>query len=351
MGAVLPFDFDKSFWGEALRRRDFVKAVAASAAAWPWLGWPLTAAHAQASSGIKRVAILNGNPENPSTRARMAAFQQALADAGWREGSNMAFEVRWGAADAARIDAYAAELVNLNPDVILATNTPTARSLKLATDTIPIVFAGLSDPIGDGIVASLAKPGRNITGFTSFNAPIAGKWLELVKELAPATSRIGIMYNPNTAPYAIFLPVMQEIAPKLGITVVPLPVSDQAAIESAIGALSREPNCGLVALPDVFLTNYQQLTFSLALQARLPTVGPLRAFAEAGALVSYGSNFNELFRLAGRYVDRILRGEQPRDLPVQEPTSYELVVNLKTAKALALTVPQTVLARADEVIE
>ena len=248
-------------------------------------------------------------------------------------------------------DAYAAELVKLKPDVIVATNTPTARSLKLATDTIPIVFAGLADPIGDGIVASLSKPGRNITGFTSFNAPIAGKWLELVKELSPATLHAGIVYNPKTAPHAIFLPVMQDIAPRLGITVVPMPVSDQADIESAIGRLAREPNSGLVILPDVFMTTYSQLIFALAVQARLPTIGPLRLFADNGALASYGSDFTELFRQASSYVDRILRGERPGDLPAQEPTKYELIVNLKTAKAMAFSVPQAVLARADDVIE
>jgi putative ABC transport system substrate-binding protein len=328
-----------------MKRREFIALLGGVAA-----GWPLMA-HAQQSGGMKRVAILNGNPEIPATRARVAAFQQRLGDLGWREGSNVSFEVRWGAADAGRIDAYAAELVKLNPDVILATNTPTARSLKLATDTIPIVFAGLADPIGDGIVTSLSKPGRNNTGFTSFNAPISGKWLELVKELSPATTRIGIIYNPKTAPHAIFLPVMQDIAPKLGITIVPMPVNDQAAIESVIGSLAREPNSGLVALPDVFSTSYGQLIFALALQARLPTVGPLRSYVDNGALASYGSDFTELFRQASSYVDRILRGEKPGDLPVQEPTRYELILNLKTAKAMALTVPPAILARADEVIE
>ena len=223
-----------------MRRRQFIKVLGGSAVAWT------LAADAQQSSGMKRVAILNGNPEVAATRARVAAFQQGLGNAGWREGRDISFEVRWGAADPARIDAYAAELVKLKPDVIVATNTPTARSLKLATETIPIVFAGLADPIGDGIIASLSKPGRNITGFTSFNAPIAGKWLELVKELSPATTHTGIVYNPKTAPHAIFLPVMQVIAPRLGITVVPMPVSDQAAIEGAIGRLAREPNSELV---------------------------------------------------------------------------------------------------------
>jgi putative tryptophan/tyrosine transport system substrate-binding protein len=326
-----------------MRRREFVAGIGAATA------WPL-ALRAQ-SAAMKRVAILNGNAEAPATRARVEAFQQGLRDAGWLEGRNISFEVRWGAADVARINTYAAELAKLNPDVILATNTPTARALKLATDQVPIVFAGLSDPIGDGIVTSLSKPGRNITGFTSFNAPIAGKWLELLKELSPATTRAGIIYNPRTAPHSIFLPVLQEIGPRLGITVLPLPVSDEATIEDAMAGLAREPNSGLIALPDVFMTTYGELLFGLALRVRLPAVGPLQTFAEWGALASYGSNFTDLFRQAASYVDRILRGEKPGDLPVQEPTRYELVVNLRTARAMALTVPQALLARADQVIE
>ena len=328
-----------------MNRREFITLVGSAVAACP------LSAHAQKTGEMKRLAILNGNPENAVSKARVAALQQGLADAGWLEGHNISFDVRWGGADAARIDALAAELVNLNPDVIFGTNTPTMRSLKRATETIPIVFAGLSDPIGDGIVASLSKPGRNITGFTSFNAPIAGKWLELLKELSSPIIRAGVIYNPKTAPSAIFLPIIQDAGPRLGIAVIPMPVTDQSAIESAIGTLAREPNSGIVVLPDIFMTLYGRLVFELATQAHLPTVVPLRQFANDGALASYGSNFDELFRLAGRYVDRILRGEKPADLPVQEPTSYELVINLKAARAMALNVPTSVLARADEVIE
>ena len=327
-----------------MKRREFIAGIGSS------LACPL-AATAQQPSGMKRVAILNGNADTPATRARVVAFQQGMRNAGWREGTNISFELRWGAADVARIDAYATELVKLSPDVILATTTSPTRSLKRATDKIPIVFAGLSDPIGDGIVANLAKPGRNITGFTSFNAPIAGKWLELLKELSPATTHAGILFNPQTAPHAIFLPVMQAVAPKLGMTVAPMPVTDPGAIESAIGTLARKPHSGFVALPDTFLTLHGPLIFALALQARLPTVGPLRSFADLGALASYGSDFVDLFRRASTYVDRILRGEKPGDLPVQEPTKYELIVNLKTARAMGLAVPQAVLARADDVVE
>ena len=242
-------------------------------------------------------------------------------------------------------------MIDLAPDLILATNTPTARALKQATGTIPIVFAGLSDPIGDGIVSSLSQPGGNITGFTSFNAPIAGKWLELLKEVSPSTERVGVIFNPKTSPYAIFLPTMETAAPQIHIALRQTPVSDPAAIEATIGNLSNEPRSGLVVLPDIFMTLHSALTFSLAARGKIPTVGPLRSFANAGSLISYGSNFADLFRQSAQYADRILRGETPKDLPVQDPTKYELVINLKTAKALELTIPAALLARADEVIE
>lgn len=328
-----------------MRRREFVVGVVGAAVTWPF------AARAQQPAKMKRVAILNGNPENAVSKARVAALKQGLVDAGWRDGQDISFDVRWGGADSARIDALAAELVNLNPDVIFGTNTPTMRSLKRATDTIPIVFAGLSDPIGDGIVSSLSKPGRNITGFTSFNAPIAGKWLELLKELLPAATQAGVIYNPTTAPYSIFMPVIQEVAPRLDLEVIPMQVTDQTSIESAIGALASKPNSGIVVLPDIFMTRNGAQVFTLATQARLPTVAPLRSFASDGALASYGSNFDELFRLAAPYVDRILRGEKPANLPVQEPTNYELVINLKAARAMGLNIAPPVLARADAVIE
>jgi putative ABC transport system substrate-binding protein len=256
-----------------------------------------------------------------------------------------------GAGDAARTRAYAAELVDLAPDLILATNTPTARSLKQATETIPIVFSGLADPIADGIVANLSSPQGNITGFTSFNAAIAGKWLQLLKEIAPATDRVVVIYNPDTAPYRIFLPVMETVAPQLAITLSHAQVTDKGAIENAIRAASGAPGGGLMIMPDVFTLLHRQTIFDFAINGHLPTVCPLRSFTTAGGLVSYGSNFISLMRQAAPYVDRILRGEKPRDLPVQEPTQYELIINLKTAKALGLTVPPTLLARADEVIE
>jgi len=327
-----------------VRRRGFITLLGGAAA------WPL-AARAQQVEGVKRIAILMGGAENSENQARASAFQQALHDLGWREGHNVRFDIRWGLGDAARIDAYATELVSLAPDAILATNTPTARALKQATETIPIVFAGLSDPIGDGIVVSLSKPGGNITGFTSFDGPIAGKWLQLLKEIAPNTAHAGVIFNPKTAPHAIFLPVMEATAPSVGLTLTQLPVTNQTAIETGIGKLASEPASGLVIMPDVFTGLYADLIFGLATRGKLPTVCPLRVFAVAGGLASYGSDFTDLFRQAASYIDRILRGQKPPDLPVQEPTKYELVVNLKTAKAIGLAVPSTLLTRADEVIE
>lgn len=327
-----------------MKRREFIGFVG-GLAAWPF------AAQGQQAEATKRIAILmGGDANNPTIQAYLAAFRQGLTGANWREGSNIRLYVYWGNSDAARISAYATEIVGLAPDLILATNTPTARALKFATETIPIVFAGLSDPIGDGIVVSLSKPGGNITGFTSYNAPIAGKWLELLKEIFPNTERVGVIFNPKTAPSAIFLPTMDAIAAQVGMTINRLPVSDQAAIETAIGKLSNEPRSGLVVLPDIFLTSHSELIFALAARGRLPTVAP-RTFASAGALISYGPNFADLFRQSAQFVDRILRGQHPRDLPVQDPTRYELVINLKTATAIGLTVPPSLLARADGVIE
>ncbi len=327
-----------------MRRREFLGVLGAAAA------WPL-ATQAQQTDATKRVAVLMGGSDTPNYQQYVAAFRQGLADTNWRDGQNIRLDVYWGNSDTGRIDAHAAQLVGLAPHVILATNTPTARALKRASETIPVVFAGLSDPVGDGIVASLSKPGGNVTGFTSFNAPIAGKWLELLKEASPRTERAGVIFNPKTSPYAIFLPVMEVVAPQIGITLNPMPVGDQAGIETVLGKLSGEPGTGLVVLPDIFMTLHSELIFSLAARGKLPTVAPLRSFANAGGLMSYGSNFADLFRNSARYVDRILRGEKPRDLPVQDPTTYELIVNLKTAKAISLSVPPALLARADEVIE
>jgi putative ABC transport system substrate-binding protein len=327
-----------------MKRREFITLLGGVAAAWPLA--------ARAQEQTKRVAVLMGiAQDDPEGQARMAAFQQGLRDLGWQEGRNLRIDTRWGTGDASVISTYAAELVSLVPDVILGTNTPTARALKQATTTIPVVFAGLTDPIGDGIVASLSRPGANITGFTSFNAEIAGKWLELLKEIAPDTKRAAVIFNRNTAPYAIFLPVMETVAPKLGLTLTRAPVTQAADISAAIGKLAGEPRAGLVVIPDVFAALNREMIFTLATRSKVPTVCPVSYFARDGGLVAYGSNFPDLFKQSASYINRILRGEKPSDLPVQDPTRYELVINLKTARAIGLSVPPLMLARADEVIE
>jgi putative ABC transport system substrate-binding protein len=328
-----------------MRRRKFIKLVGGAAATWPLV------ALAQQPGGQKRVAILMGTADDAEGQERLSAFRQGLQDLNWVEGRNIRYDVRWGAGDIAKTKTYAAELVGLSPDLILATNTPTARSLKQATETIPIVFSGLSDPIADGIVASLSNPLGNITGFTSFNAAIAGKWLQLLKEVSPSIERVTVIYNPETAPYRIFLPVMEVVAPQIAVTLTRAPVTDKAAIEDTIRAVAGAPGGALMVMPDVFMLLHRQTIFGLAIDRRLPTMCSLRGFTMAGGLMSYGSDFKKLMRQAAPYADRILRGEKPRDLPVQEPTQYELVINLKTAKAIGLTVPATLLARADEVIE
>jgi putative tryptophan/tyrosine transport system substrate-binding protein len=327
-----------------MRRREFIAALGGVAA------WPI-AARAQQQGGTRRIAVLMGTAEDSDGRLRLSAFQQGLHDLNWVEGRNVSFAIRWGAGDADRTKTFAAELAGLAPDVILATNTPTARALKQATDKIPIVFAGLADPIADGIVASLSHPQGNITGFTSFNAEIAGKWLQLLKEVSPGIARVVVIYNPDTAPYAIFLPVMEAVAPQIAVTLVRAPVRDAAAIENAINALANAPGIALLIMPDVFTFLHREMIFRLAIGGHFPTMCPLRPFTAAGGLMSYGSDFVSLMRQAAPYVDRILRGEKPGNLPVQEPTRYELIINLKTAKALGVDVPSTLLARADEVIE
>jgi ABC-type uncharacterized transport system substrate-binding protein len=328
-----------------MRRREFLVGTGVSAAALS------ISPRTRAADAMKRVAILMGVVDDKVGQNRVAEFQRGLREFGWDEGRNVHYDVRWGAGDAARTRDYAKELVALNPDLILATNTPTARALKQATETVPIVFTGLADPVADGIVASHASPAGNFTGFVSFSAAIAGKWLQLLKEAAPSSTRIAVLYNPDTAPYAIFYPVMEAIAPSLGMTLVRSPVRDKEAIESAIGALSAEAGGALAIMPDVFMLLHARTIFDLAVSQRLPSVSPLRQFVAAGSLISYGSNFDKLFRQASSYADRILRGEKPKNLPVQEPTEYELIVNLKTAKAIGLTMPETLLGRADEVIE
>ena len=305
-----------------------------------------------AQDRVQRVGMLMGLGESDSqSQARLAAFRKAMADLNWKEGANLRLEVRWGADDAAQIQAQVAEVVALAPDVIVGTVTPVMRALKQATMTIPIVFAGLSDPVGDGIVASLARPGGNITGFSNFDAPMAGKWLQLLKEFSPATARVAILYNPETAPHSIFLPALEAAAPSIGVTLTRATVRDVAAIESTIAALGAEAGNGLAVMPDVFVSRHRALIYSSTARHRVPAVYPFRYHVIDGGLIGYGPDVVDEYRRAAAYVDLILKGTKPADLAVQQPTKFEMAINAKTARALGLTIPPLVLAQADEVIE
>jgi putative tryptophan/tyrosine transport system substrate-binding protein len=328
-----------------MRRREFIGLIGGAAVL------PVTA-RAQQAGTLRRIGILMGGAESDrEIQARIVAFRQELRSMKWTEGSNLQIDIRYGVGDAARAGAYAAELVSLAPDVILGTNTPTMRALKQTTQSIPIVFAGLADPVGDGIVASLARPGGNITGFSSFDAPIAGKWLQLLKEMSPGLSRVTVIYNPETAPHSLFLPTLEATAPQLGIELLNGPAKTKAEIESAIEILSNDPAGGLVFLPDIFTNFHRLFIFDLAARHRAPAVYALPYNAIDGGLMAYGSDFVELFRRAASYVDRILKGERVGELPVQTPTRYQFVINLKTAKLLGLTIPPALRDFADDLIE
>lgn len=310
------------------------------------------AARAQQDARTRRIGILMGTAESdPEAQARVAAFRRGLQDLKWVEGRNIRIDLRWGTGDAIRVKAYAAELASLAPDVILATNTPTVRALQQATRAIPTVFVGLADPVGDGAVTSLSKPDANITGFSSFDTSIAGKWLQLLKEISPNTVRVAVIFNPDTAPHSLFMPALEAAAPSVGLKLIRAIVRDAAAIENAIGTLQREPGAGLVVMPDIFVTGHRELVIALAVRNRVPTIYPFRYWVAQGGLLAYGPDIVDQFRRVATYVDRILHGAKPADLPVQAATKFELAINLKTAKAVGLTIPQSLLVRADEVIE
>ena len=301
---------------------------------------------------MRRVGVLQATAENdPETQARTKAFRQGLAALGWTEGRDILIDYRYAAGDAARIKAYAAEMVSAGPDLILANSTPVVAALRQG-NPLPIVFVQVTDPIGQGFVASLARPGGNITGFTAFEPAMGSKWLAMLKEIAPGVARVALMFNPDTAPFArMFWQPVEDAAPSFDVKPIQAPVRDVGEIEHAIEALARDGNGGLMVLPDISTTNHRDLIIALAARHRLPAVYPFRYFAANGGLMSYGIDVADVYRRAASYVDRILKGEKPSDLPVQAPTKFELVINLKTAKALGLTVPISMQQRADEVIE
>jgi ABC-type uncharacterized transport system substrate-binding protein len=331
---------------DRLKRREFITLLGGAAAAWP------LAAQAQQGERVRRIGILMSQaPDTTEGQARTAAFLQALQELGWTEGRNIRIDSRWSlGSDAVGIRNAAAELVALAPDVILASATPQAAALQQATRTVPIVFAMVLDPVGGGIVEGMARPGGNVTGFMQFEYTLSGKWPELLKQIAPGVTRAGVFRDPGNPTGIGQFAVIQAMAPTLGIEVVPINIRDAGEIERAVANFARSANGGLIATGGQ-TTAHLQLIVALAARHRLPAVYPYRFFVSGGGLVSYGPDLIDQHRRAAAYVDRILKGEKPADLPVQAPTKYELVINLKTAKALSLEIPATVIARADEVIE
>ena len=326
-----------------MKRREFISLLGGTAA------WPL-AAHAQQPDRVRRVGVLMGIADDAEGQARVMVFRQALQALGWTEGRNVQFIYRWSAGDPAQARPFAKELLDLRSDVILANSTPIAVAVRDTTRTTPTVFVQVSDPVTAGVVQNLERPSGNLTGFTNLEPSIANKWLELVKGVVPNTTRVAYLFNPDTAP--LFYAKAVEIA-ALSLSMKPFAaaVHNPTEIERKIEQFAREPDGALVVLPDLFTATNRQSIITLAAQYRLLAVYPFRYFVASGGLMSYGIEMFETYRQAASYVDRILKGEKPGDLPVQAPTKYELVINLKTARALGIDVPPTLLAIADEVIE
>ena len=331
-----------------MRRREFVALVGGAAT-----GWPLTLrAQESKPKPMRRVgALLPYNPNDPQAQNRNAAFLQALQQLGWTVGQNVQIDYRWSAANEDETRKNAAELVALAPDVIFVAGTAAVEPLRRATRTVPIVFVQVPDPVGAGFVASLARPGGNITGFTQWDYSMAAKWLALLKEIAPNTTRAAVLRDPAITAGIGQWATIQSVSSSIGIEVSPISLVDAAEIDTALTAFARSPNGGLIVTGSALTVLRRDLIIALATRYRLPAVYYDRYYVAAGGLISYGSNLVEQFRLGATYVDRILKGEKPVDLPVQTATKYELVINLKTAKALGLDVPSSLLARADEVIE
>ena len=330
-----------------MRRREVITFLGGLAIVWP------LAVQAQQGRRVRRIGVLMGYAEtDPSAQSLLATFVQSVQQSGWTVGQNISIESRWAGGDTKRIEKFAKELVELQPDVILANTTPVTVALHRETQRIPIVFAIVSDPVGAGLVAKLSQPGGNITGFINIEAMMGGKWLELLKEIAPDVRRAAIMFNPDTAPGggSYFLPSFETAARSLRIEPITAAVRNDADIESAVTTL-RESDGGLVVSADSFMLVHRRSIISLTARNSVPAIFFTPAFPKDGGLLAYGANSLDVFRRAGPYVDRVLRGSKPGDLPVQVPTKFELVINLKTARTLGLTVPPTLLARADEVIE
>ena len=328
-----------------MRRRDVIRLLGGLA------GWPL-AASAQRSTGVRRVGVLLAayTENDRAGQVRLETFRKALGDLGWDEKRNIRFDYRWGAGNTGQqVSALAAELVQSAPDMIVASGDLALAELHRLKSTIPIVFTQVSEPVDSGFVASLARPGGNITGFQNFEPAMGGKWLGVLKEIAPNVKQVGALFATDAAPHASFLRAAEEIAPSLGVTLAVVDI--QKGFEGAIAAFADQPNCGLMAFPHPKTIASRQLVSALAARYRTPTIYPYRYFARDGGLVAYGPDQFDQWRGAATYIDHILKGAKPADLPVQAPTRYELAINLKTAKAIGLTVPPALLTRADEVIE
>jgi ABC-type uncharacterized transport system substrate-binding protein len=331
-----------------VRRREFITLLG-GAAAWP------TAARAQQTERMRRVGVLMDGPATATApQSYLQAFVQTLRQLGWTEGQNLHVDIRWNAGDAQLTRIYAAQLIGYMPDVILAATTANLEVIQQATTTVPVVFTQVSDPVAQGFVASIAKPGGNLTGFSAYEFSIGAKWLDLLKEIAPGLTRVGVMFNPGTSPQSkFFMRSIEATAPSHGAPAIVLPVRSTADIEPAFEGFAREPNGGLILPTDTFTRLHQALIVDLAVRHGLPALSNDPDFPKHGGLMSYSVTINYLdqYRQAASYVDRILKGAKPADLPVQQPTKFNYVINLKTAKALGIKVPDTVFARADEVIE
>jgi putative tryptophan/tyrosine transport system substrate-binding protein len=330
-----------------MRRRKFIHLLGSTAATWP------LAARAQQSDRVRRIGILFGgfSDTDPEPAARVAAFKHQLQELGWIEGRNIQIDLRIGAGDADRVRAFAEELIGMMPDVIVANSTPPVLALARQTTTIPIVFANVFDPTGSGLVTSLARPGANITGFSNFEPVIAGKWLELLKEIAPSVTYVSTMFDRGIASYAEFAQTAEKLAGSFHLHYAAAPVSNAADIQEAMDAIAREPNSGLIVMGGTVSAANREEIIRLAADHRLPAVYSFRYYVTSGGLLSYGVDAGDVFSRTATYVDRILKGAKPADLPVQAPTKFELLINLKTAKAPGLAVSDKLLATADEVIE
>jgi putative tryptophan/tyrosine transport system substrate-binding protein len=330
-----------------MRRRDFITLLGGTAAAWP------LAARAQQPERVRRIGVLTPFAENDrEAQTWFEAFVQGMQAVGWADGRNIRIDVRWAGGEVDRLQRFAKELVGLQPDVVFAMTTPSVNAVMRETRTIPIVFTQVADPVAQGLVESLVRPGGSITGFTVFEPEIGGKWVQVLKEIAPATARAAVIFNPDTAPYyKLNMSSIEAAASSFAMKAFEARVHNRGDIEAAISALAREPAGGVIAMPDAFGGVHRDLIIALAARYRLPAVYAFRFFAAAGGLISYGVDLSDMQWRAAIYVDRILKGAKPADLPVQLPTKFELIINLKTANALGLEIPPMLLARADEVIE